>query len=118
MQDRRAVLVLDEYELSKRCEVAWGMTTEAEISSDKSNTAILRQKGKSLTARILSPAGAAFAVESAEQKPPQKSNRGVRRLMVRLPEREGSVRLAVLLAPNWGDGQAVTTTSVKALADW
>jgi hypothetical protein len=115
---RRAVLVQDEFELEKSCEVTWGMTTDAEISSDNAVMAELRLKGKRLIARVLSPAGAGFVVESAEQKPPQKTNKGVSRLVVRLPQAKGNVRLAVLLSPVWKNGDVVKTTKLKPLAEW
>jgi hypothetical protein len=118
IQDRRAVLVQDEFELEKPCEILWGMTTEAEIAQDKPTTAELQLKGKKLMARLLSPAGAGFAVESAEQEPPQKRNASVKRLVVKLPQAKGSVRLAVLLSPVWKDGSVVATTELKPLAQW
>jgi len=118
IEGRRAVLVQDDLQVTKRCEAAWGMTTDAEIDVARGTVAVLKLKGKELTARLLSPANAVFTVESAEQEPPQKRNTAVRRLMVKLPETEGLVRLAVLLAPAWDDGKTVTNAEVKPLADW
>ena len=118
VQDRRAVLVQDEFEIQKPCEVAWGMTTDAEIAVRKGGRAALSLRGKELVARILSPAGAEFVVESAEQKPPEKTNKGVSRLMVRLPGAKGDVRLAILLSPVWSDGNVVKRIQVKPLAEW
>jgi hypothetical protein len=115
---RRAVLVQDEFELEERCEILWGMTTDAQIAQDKPTTAELSLKGKKLIARLLSPGGAAFGVESAEQEPPQKRNAGVKRLVVKLPEAKGSIRLAVLLSPVWQDGRVVGTTKLRSLAEW
>jgi hypothetical protein len=57
-------------------------------------------------------------VESAEQQPPQKTNRGVKRLLVHLPVKTGVVRMAVLLSPQWEKGDVVTKTDVKPLAKW
>ena len=115
--NRRAVLVQDEFALAKRCRIAWGMTTDAYIEIDR-NTALLTLDGKRLTARILSPSDAAFTSESAEQEPPQKTNTGIRRLMVRLPERSGNVRIAVLLSPHWDDGEIISDTMVTPLDGW
>jgi dienelactone hydrolase len=115
VQDRRAVLVQDEFEIQKPCEVAWGMTTDAEIAVRKGGTAALSLKGKELIAKILSPAGAKFVVESAEQKPPEKTNKGVKRLMLRLPQVKGNVQIAILLSPVWSDGNVV---SYSNLAEW
>ncbi|KPL24380.1 MAG: hypothetical protein AMJ75_03890, partial [Phycisphaerae bacterium SM1_79] len=64
------------------------------------------------------PAGAEFAAESAEQKPPQKTNKGVKRLVVRLSEAKGNVRVAVLLSPAWKEGNVVKTAEVIPLEEW
>jgi len=118
LENRRAVLVQDEFEIEKPCEVVWGMTTDADIAQDKPTTAELSLKGRKLIVRVLSPAGAEFTVESAEQKPPQKTNKGVNRLIVRLPEAKGNVRLAILLSPVWEDGKIVETVGINPLAKW
>jgi len=118
VQDRRAVLVQDEFQPHRSCEVAWGMTTDAKIATGREGVAVLTLKGKELIARILSPAGAEFTIESAEQKPPQKTNRGVNRLIVRLPDAKGKVRVAVLLSPVWKDGRYVSSVQLTPLAEW
>ncbi|MBN2136180.1 MAG: heparinase II/III family protein [Sedimentisphaerales bacterium] len=117
VHNRRAVLVQDEFEIDKPCEVVWAMTTDAKITTRSNGSAALTLKGKELTARILSPAGAQFTVESAEQKPPEKKNAGVSRLIVRLPEAKGNLRLAILLSPEWKKG-AVETAELKPIAQW
>ena len=118
VQGRRAVLIQDEFEIDKPCEIVWAMTTDAKIAVRKGGVAQLSLKGKELTARILAPTGAEFTVGSAEQKPPEKSNKGVSRLMVRLPNAKGNVQLAILLSPNWKDAKAVTKTELKPLSRW
>lgn len=118
LENRQVVLVQDEFEIEKLCDITWGMTTDAEISIDKPNTAELSLNGKHLIARILSPADSSFTVESAEQEPPQKTNKGVRRLIVRLPEAHGKVRVAVLLSPVWNNGSQISSIQLKPLADW
>jgi len=115
---RKAVLVQDEFEIQKPCEVVWGMTTDAKITPRKGGTAVLELKDKKLIARILKPTGAEFTVESAEQQPPQKRNKGVSRLVVRLPGAKGRVRLAILLSPRWQDGKVVEKADLKPLAAW
>jgi hypothetical protein len=109
LRDRKTVLLQDELDLKKPCEIAFGMTTDAEIAL-KPGGAVLARDGKELEVRIVSPRGAAFTVESAEQKPPDRANKGVHRLMCRLPDQQGSVRMAVL----FGTG----AVEVKPLADW
>ena len=118
VEARRAVLVQDEFEIDKPCEVAWAMTTDAGIDIGNGRAAELSLKGRKLTARLLSPAGAKLTVESAEQKPPQKTNKGVSRLMVRLPRAEGDVRIAILLSPLWQDGNVVRNVDLKPLDKW
>jgi hypothetical protein len=101
VESRRAIRVEDSFNINAPCEIAWGMTTDAEIDVKEGSRAVLKLNHQELIARILSPAGAAFTVESAEQKPPQKENKGVRRLMVRLPQASGQVQFAVLFSPVW-----------------
>ncbi len=115
--DRRAILVQDELTIDNACELAWGMTTDADIET-KGSEAVLTLKGKSLVARVLSPTGAKFSVESAEQEKPQKTNKGVRRLMVKLSEAQGPTTVAVLLCPVWGDGKVVETVELEPLSKW
>lgn len=130
---RRAVLVQDEIQLKGPCQVSWGMTTHAEIKTGPllagsgkqagagqagPARAVLTQQGRQLAATILAPAGAEFSVESAEMQAPQAENKGVRRLMIRLPDQDGSVLLAVLLAPCWADGGEVAPPAVKPISDW
>ena len=114
---RRAVLVQDEFDLSSPCGMTWGMTTDAVVTVEGA-TATLRQDGKTLRARILAPAGASFSVESAEQKPPQRRNEGVSRLVIRLKGVGGNTRVAVLLSPVWPVGGAVDTARIEPLSRW
>jgi hypothetical protein len=118
LDGRKAVLIQDEFEIEKPCEVTWAMTTDAEISIEKEGLARLTLNGKELIARVLSPDRAAFTVESAERKPPEKTNKGVRRLLVRLTDAKDNVRVAVLLAPVWKDGRNVGSTELQPLAQW
>jgi len=114
---REAVLVQDEFEIKKPCELVWAMTTDAKIDLDKEWIARLTLNGQELVARVLSPYHAPLTVESAEQKPPQRTNKGVRRLIVRVPNAEGNVRVAILLSPVWKKGY-VSSVQVKPLAEW
>jgi hypothetical protein len=116
--NRRAVLVQDEFDISKSCEVVWGMTTDAEIAIVEPRLAVLKLDGEELIARILGPTDATFSVESAEQEPPEKPNEGVSRLMVRLPETKGSLTLAVLLSPQWETGPSGKTYPVTPIKKW
>ena len=117
MDGRKAVLIQDEFQLSRAVDLAWGITTDAELELAGS-TAILRKGSKSLKAQILSPAGATFAVESAERKPPETPNQGKSRLVVRLVEQSGAVRIAVFLAPVWPDSGASSAPQLQPLTRW
>jgi len=117
VEGRGAALVQDEFDLAAPADLTWAMTTDAGITV-RGDSALLRLNGRELDARILSPEGAQFMVESAEQSPPQKINRGVRRLLVQLKGRTGPVRVAVLLSPRWEDGRRVDNTALKPLAKW
>ena len=115
---RRAVLVQDEFNVTNKCEVAWGMTTDAKIDVGKAGSALLTIGEKQLVARILAPGEAKFTVESAEQKRPEKPNKGVRRLMIRLADQKGPVRVAVLLVPAADLPRVAGKVQVKPLAKW
>jgi hypothetical protein len=115
--NRRAVLVQDDLELVGKHDVAWGMTTDATIATEGA-TATLKLGDAALVARILSPAGASFRVESAEQEAPQKTNKGVSRLTIRLADQSGPLRIAVLLSPVWPDGSEVKCAGVLPLDQW
>ena len=77
----------------------------------------LSLNGKELVARVLSPYHAPFTIESAEQKTPERTNKGVKRLTLRIPDAEGNVRVAILLSPVWKKGY-VSSVQVKPLAEW
>jgi len=105
LDGRKAVLVQDEFEIKKPCELVWAMTTDAEISLEKGLIARLTIDGKELVAEALSPSNAAFTVESAEQKPPEKTNKGVKRLILRLENAKDNVRVVIKLSPQWKGGR-------------
>jgi len=117
INDRRAALVQDEFALDTTTDITWGITTDAEIELD-GTTATLTQDGQTLKAHILSPANGSFTVESAEQDPPEKKNEGVKRLLVKLPAQSNQVRITVLFAPQWPEGETVETAEVTPLANW
>lgn len=117
IQNRSAVLVQDEFKLKAGGDVAWGITTDADIFPHQGQ-AILTQDGRTLIAKILSPANASFVIESAEQRPPEKPNRGVKRLMIRLKKQRGDVRVAVLLSPVRVVAKTMRQPEIIPLAEW
>jgi len=118
MLDRDAVLVQDEFEIEKPCELVWAMTTDAEISLEKEWIARLTIDGKELVAQVLSPYHAPFTIESAEQKPPEETNKGVKRLTLRLDDAKDNVRVAILLSPVWKGGRYTSSTGLRPLEEW
>jgi Heparinase II/III-like protein len=101
IEGRKAVQIEDNFTLTKPTEIAWGMTTAQIIDIKKGGKAILLNStgSRSLEAQILAPAGAEFSEESAERKAPEKLNTGNRRLMIRLPNQTGTVKIVVKFTP-------------------
>lgn len=114
--DRKHILVQDEVESKEPAEIVWAMHTKAEVKL-AGHAATLTLGDAHLQARILWPAGAKFEVVSAEQEPPQNANKGVRKLVIRMPKASGATRIAVLLTPY----REVATTfepKVQPLGEW
>jgi len=118
VDNRRAVLVQDEFDVEEPCSVTWAMTTDALINVRNDGSAELTIDGRKLVARLLSPPVLQFTQESAQQEPPERANEGVRRLKVDLPRAMGRVRVAVLLEPVWEDGQTLEPPKVRSLDSW
>ena len=118
VDNRTALLVQDEFVLTQKGTVTWGMTTDATIQIENPQQATLTLGGKTLTARILSPSQAVFSVASAEQSPPQKTNAGVSRLLATVPETTGNLTLTVLLSPHRTDAVPGMIPRPGALATW
>jgi len=99
---RKDVLIEDEFSLKSTTEVAWGMTSDQSIEILPSGKAILRNATittKTLEVEIISPAGAKFSIESASKSAPEKLNTGTQRLMVRIANQTGNVKLQIKLSP-------------------
>ncbi len=125
MVDRRYVIVQDEIEAAKaaKIDVWWFMHTPAAVSLEgDGRKATLVLGGKQLEARILEPASAHFEVRPAAPLPTspnpagQKSNDGVRKLAIHLPNTQG-LRLTVVFVPRDGQGE-VALPKVRPLAEW
>lgn len=114
---RRAVLVQDEIAPRHLCDVVWGMNTGASIDLGGAR-ADLAQDGRRLRATILSPAGAAFGIESAQPEPPQSPNPGISRLVIRLRDRCEPLCIAVLLEPLWDAQAAGVLPALVPLERW
>jgi hypothetical protein len=115
--ERRAGLVQDEFTLAAPCRFTWALTTDADIAIS-GTSATLTLGGEQLIAHLIEPAGAVFTQESAERPPPEAANTGVRRLLIDLPQARGRLRIAVLLAPCWPDGNSVAAPAIRPLGCW
>lgn len=118
VDSRKSILIQDEFTLAKPAEVFWGVTTDATIQIINPKQAELTLGGQKMTAKILSPANAVFAVESASQLAPQKLNTGVSRLLAKVPSTTGSVTVSVLLAPQWPGSTSNYSGEITPLAKW
>jgi hypothetical protein len=118
LDERKSILIQDEFILTKSAEVIWGMTTDATIQIINPKQAELILNGQKLTAKILSPANAIFSVESAQQVSPQKQNIGVSRLLAKIPATTGNVTVSVLLAPQWAGGAGNYSMELMPLSKW
>lgn len=118
VDNRKSILIQDEFMVTKPAEVVWGVTTDATIQILNSKQAELTLNGQKLTARILSPDNATFAVESAVQPAPQKLNTGVSRLLAKVPSTAGNVTVSVLLAPQWPGSTSNYSGEITPLTKW
>jgi hypothetical protein len=99
---RKAFLIEDNFTLTKTTEVAWGMMTANTLEILRGGKANVRNSlitARWLEAEIVSPVGAEFTEESTVQKAPEKTNVGNTRLMIRLPNQSGNVKIVVKLTP-------------------
>ena len=118
LEGRRSVLVQDEFDLRKSAEIAWGFATAADIDLSNPREARLTKDGKAMRVRLLSPEGAMFAEESAEQQPPEKTNEGVRRLVMRYDAPKGETTVRVQFAPEWPDGAEIADAPDMPIDSW
>lgn len=118
VDSRKSILVQDEFTLAKPAEVVWGVTTDATIQIINPKQAELTLGGQKMTAKILSPANAVFAIESATQLAPQKLNTGVSRLLAKVPSTTGNVTVSVLLVPQWPGSTSNYSGEITPLAKW
>lgn len=118
VDSRKSILIQDEFTLAKPAEVVWGVTTDAAIQIINPKQAELTLVGQKMMAKILSPANAVFAVESATQLAPQKLNTGVNRLLAKVPSTTGNVTISVLLAPQWPGSSSNYSGEITPLAKW
>lgn len=118
VDERKAILIQDEFVLTKSAEVVWGITTDATIQIINPKQAELTLGGQKMTAKILSPENVEFKSESAQQVAPQKLNAGVSRLLAKVPATSGIMTVSVLLTPQWQGSPTNYSGEIITLAKW
>jgi hypothetical protein len=105
VEQRSAVIVQDEVDLSHASDVWWFMHTRATVAvSDDSRTAELTQSGKHMYVRVLAPKDAVFSVLDARPLPGspnpahQNANADVRKLALHLAG-VTSTKIVVAITP-------------------
>ncbi len=102
--NRRSLIIQDEYALKASEVCSWGMTTDAQIEIADGRTAILKKNNKELIVKIVTPENCSFEVISAYQNAPQNSNNGISRLIAKKPN-DGitDFTITIQLSPKWND---------------
>jgi len=113
---RRSVLIQDEIETAGVVDIVWSMHTRASVQVS-GRRATLTEGAVHLLAEILEPEDAEFTVASAKAPAPQNPNKGVRKLLIRLPSVTGRVRVVVLLKP-YVSGPSDFRPVVRPLSAW
>jgi hypothetical protein len=107
-------LIQDELDLKKPTQVTWNFTTRSRIELTETG-ARLSQDNAQIQLRILEPSGAKFAIESAAQKPPEKDNKGVQMIQLRIPGATGKTRIVIAIEVTKFDSSDLDLTP---LANW
>jgi hypothetical protein len=118
---RARVLVQDDLTgLAPGTALAWRLLTNSTVTLIDAHHAVLTQKGRTLQAEILEPAGAHFSAKPAT--PPtgaEKQNEGTTVLAVEFDASTADTRLAILLTPVGDHWAAVKSGPVLTpLTDW
>jgi hypothetical protein len=90
MNSATSVTVADALVANQPVSYTWSVMTSAQISISGNEAMLMLSKNPSpaarvLSAKILAPANATFAVQSANPGPPNNPNNGMRRLVVLVP---------------------------------
>lgn len=114
VDNRKSILVQDEFTFKGRHSFAWGASTDAEIKIN-GNEAILKQNRKSIKAKIISPSGAVFTTEEAPVlSEGEKPTKGIHRLNIIMNNTSGKQTITVLFSPV----SNIYNQSVSPLSSW
>ena len=116
--ERGHIVVQDEVVADHPVDVLWGMLTPAQTACE-GRSALLKQEGAHLRARIVEPNDATFEVLEASPPEPQAQNPGIHKLVVRLARAVTEVRIVVVLTPfKEGTEASEVALEVRPLALW
>lgn len=121
--NRKELLIRDEYKLKQSGEIAWQMHTDKDIELvEGGKAAILKDGKKRLYVKLLTKGNSVFQVLDAKsykltKKPEEKSNAGIKKLVVKVKGKEGSID--VWMAP-FMEGEKIPSNEpmLFALKDW
>ena len=95
--DGRDVLVQDEVERARPVEVVWQMLTRAAVRVDQ-RRAVLAQRGRTLTLRVVAPAAATIETAAPPVTGPEAPRPDVTVIRVRAPRDSGGLQVVVWLS--------------------
>ena len=121
--NRKELLIRDEYKLKQPGEIAWQMHTNKDIQLvEGGKAAILKEGNKRLYVKILTKGNSVFEVLDAKsysltKNPEEKSNAGIKKLVVKVKGKEGSID--IWMSP-FIEGEKIPTKEpvILALKDW
>ncbi len=113
VDNRSRVIVQDEIEAARPVAIMWAMHTKAEVQI-QGGVATLTQGSTTMEMRLLSPVEAKFEVQAVTIAPPQAAAPGVRKLVIRLPEKTAAATIIIVFTPDGGK----PPPSVAPLDEW
>jgi hypothetical protein len=119
--DRKHVLIQDEVTTKEPADVAWQMHTQAKARiADDGVSATLTRDGATLSAKLLSPAGATFELAPAPPPAPQvdKVEAAQRPTMPKLVVRLAAVTDSRIVVLFTASGDAIAEPTIEPLEKW
>jgi Heparinase II/III-like protein len=111
VDNRKAIVVQDEFTFNGKHNFVWGVSTDASITI-KGNEASLTQNGKTIKAKILAPANAVFTTEDAPTlSDGEKPTKGIHRLFISLNNVSDKQTITVLFANE--NGASITSNPLS-----
>ncbi len=115
----KSVLLQDEVKtLAHETHVRWGMATEAAVTLSDNGAAVLKQDGKTMTLRVLSPEGSKLAVYDMEKPPSGHDAKNPNTRMVGFEAGMAASSAATFAVFLESDGNRSDVPAIRSLADW